>query len=123
VTLGIVAGLLGPAVIAGPQASFFADLFGARVRYSGASLGFQLGAVLAGGLAPIVAAGVVAGSGSLMPVGLFMVGLGILTVGCVWAAAESRPRDSGDERVDRSRQPSDVVADGRIGTRAPGTLP
>jgi metabolite-proton symporter len=39
----------------GPQAAMFAELFPVELRYSGASLGYQLGAVVGGGLAPIVA--------------------------------------------------------------------
>ena len=45
----------GHAAMYGPQAAFFAELFGTRVRYTGASLGSQLSSVLAGGLAPFVA--------------------------------------------------------------------
>jgi MFS family permease len=40
----------------GPQAAYFAELFGTRVRYSGASLGYQLASVFAGGFAPLIAA-------------------------------------------------------------------
>ena len=82
-TLGVVAGLLGPAVMGGPQASFFAELFGTRVRFTGASLGFQMGAAVVGGLAPVVAASLAAVSGSLVPAGVFMVGLGVVTLGCL----------------------------------------
>jgi hypothetical protein len=35
----------------GPQASFFTELFGTRVRYSGVSVGYQLASIIAGGLA------------------------------------------------------------------------
>jgi metabolite-proton symporter len=42
------------AMMYGPQAAFLAELFSTRVRYSGASLGYQLGAILGGGLAPII---------------------------------------------------------------------
>jgi MFS transporter, MHS family, shikimate and dehydroshikimate transport protein len=119
-TIGIIVGLLGPAVMMGPQASFFAELFGTRVRYTGASLGFQLGAVLAGGLSPVIAASTVAAAGNLLPVGWFMVGLGIITLACVWAAAETRPRAMGDERVGQIPPAGYVVEDGRLGTRAPG---
>ena len=38
-----------------PQAAFLSELFGTRVRYSGASLGAQLASVLAGGLSPLIA--------------------------------------------------------------------
>ncbi len=39
----------------GPQAALIAERFGTRSRYSGASLGYQLAAPFAGGLAPIIA--------------------------------------------------------------------
>ncbi|CAM2866131.1 MFS transporter [Prescottella defluvii] len=40
---------------AGPQSALFAELFPPAIRYSGASLGYQIGAILGGGLAPIIA--------------------------------------------------------------------
>jgi hypothetical protein len=43
------------AMMYGPQAALFAELFDTNVRYSGASLGYQLGAIFGGALAPIVA--------------------------------------------------------------------
>ena len=43
--LAIVLGLVWHAMMYGPQASFFSELFGTRVRYSGASLGYQLASV------------------------------------------------------------------------------
>src|SRR5262249_11800546 len=56
VWLAVVLGLgLGHGAMYGPQASFFAELFGTRVRYSGASLGYQLASVFAGGLSPLIA--------------------------------------------------------------------
>jgi hypothetical protein len=39
----------------GPQAAFIAESFTGRVRYSGASLGYQLASVIAGGPAPLIA--------------------------------------------------------------------
>ena len=39
----------------GPQAAFFTELFSTEVRYSGASLGYQLGAIVGGALAPTIA--------------------------------------------------------------------
>ena len=39
----------------GPQAAFLSELFGTRVRYSGASLGAQLASIVAGGLSPFIA--------------------------------------------------------------------
>jgi metabolite-proton symporter len=43
------------ALMYGPLAAFMAELFPARVRYSGLSLGFQLAGIFGGGLAPFIA--------------------------------------------------------------------
>src|SRR5215210_7960393 len=45
---------IGHDAMYGPQAAFFSELFGTRVRYSGASLGYQLASVFAGGFAPLI---------------------------------------------------------------------
>jgi MFS family permease len=79
-TAGIVLGMLGPGFMFGPQASFMAELFPTRVRSSGMSLGFQFGGVLAGAVSPVIAAALVGQSGSLLPVGLYMAGLGLISM-------------------------------------------
>ena len=57
ITLALVLAVaIGHAAMYGPQAAFFSELFGTRVRYSGVSLGYQLASPFAGGLAPIIAA-------------------------------------------------------------------
>lgn len=54
----------------GPQAALIAERFGTRARYSGASLGYQLAAPFAGGLAPIIALLLLNGKTSLAALGL-----------------------------------------------------
>jgi MFS family permease len=54
----------------GPQAALIAERFGTRSRYSGASLGYQLAAPFAGGLAPIIAVLLLNGRSSLSALGL-----------------------------------------------------
>lgn len=54
----------------GPQAALIAERFGTRSRYSGASLGYQLAAPFAGGLAPIIALVLLTGKSSLSALGL-----------------------------------------------------
>jgi MFS family permease len=61
ITIGVVIGQLLNAMMYGPQAALFAELFTTRVRYSGASLGYQLGSVFGGALAPIIATTILAG--------------------------------------------------------------
>lgn len=57
----------------GPQAALIAERFGTRSRYSGASLGYQLAAPFAGGLAPIIALLLLNGKTSLSALGLSKV--------------------------------------------------
>ena len=55
IVLAITVGLLFLGMMYGPQAAFFSELFSTEVRYSGASLGYQLGAILGGAFAPAIA--------------------------------------------------------------------
>ncbi len=53
--LAVSGGLFFLAMMYGPQAAFFTELFSTEVRYSGASLGYQLGAIVGGAFAPTIA--------------------------------------------------------------------
>ncbi len=55
VTAAITIGLGFLGLQYGPQAAFFAELFSTHIRYSGASLGYQCGAIVGGALAPTIA--------------------------------------------------------------------
>ncbi|MDB3923233.1 MHS family MFS transporter [Luminiphilus sp.] len=55
IILGITMGLAFLGMQYGPQAAYFTELFSTEVRYSGASLGYQIGAIVGGALAPTVA--------------------------------------------------------------------
>ena len=92
--LAIVLGVcVGHAAMYGPQASFFAELFGANVRYTGASLGYQLASVLGGGLAPLIAAALfVAVDGAWWAVAVYMVACAAVTLTAVYAASETGKR-------------------------------
>jgi metabolite-proton symporter len=94
VWLAIVAGVsVGHAAMYGPQASFFSELFGARIRYTGASLGYQLASVIAGGLSPMIAAALLeAAHGGFWPIALYMMALAIVTLVAVWLASETSAR-------------------------------
>ena len=93
----IVMGMLGHAAMYGPQAAFLSELFGTRVRYTGASLGYQLAAPLSGGIAPLVATALLKWSdGDPWPVGVYLVGMALVTVVAVLLAAETKHRDLDD---------------------------
>ena len=73
----------------GPQAAWFAELFSTRLRYSGASLGYGIGSVVAGGFAPLVAAALVGATGSFWLVVAFLAVLSVLTTGAALLARET----------------------------------
>lgn len=77
------------AAMYGPQASFFSELFGARVRYSGASLGYQMASVVAGGLSPLIATGLLREFNASWPIALYIVAMALVTTVSVLAAAET----------------------------------
>ena len=56
----------------GPQAALFAELFPKSVRYSGASLGYQIGAVVGGGFAPIIATALYAHYQSSLAISIYL---------------------------------------------------
>nr|WP_115329964.1 MFS transporter [Tsukamurella paurometabola] len=76
----------------GAQGAFFAELFPIDVRYSGASIGYAVGAVLGGGLTPLVAAALLtAGGGTPWLVAGFVSALAVVSGIGVYLAPETRP--------------------------------
>lgn len=90
-TLGVAVGLaIGHAAMYGPQASFLSEMFSARVRYSGASLGYQLASIFAGALTPMVSTSLLNWyGGAYWPVGIYMMILALITVVSCYFAAET----------------------------------
>jgi metabolite-proton symporter len=102
--LSIAVGInLGHDLMYGPQGAYFSELFGTRVRYSGASLGYQLASVFAGGFAPLIATALLAANGgSPTLVALYMTGLGLITVVATLLAPETVHKDvHEDEQEER----------------------
>ena len=98
--LAIILGVnVGHDLMYGPQAAYFAELFGTRVRYSGASLGYQLASVFAGGFAPLIAAALLKAWG-WPAVAAYMALMAAITVVATWLASETYQReiDADDQR-------------------------
>lgn len=90
IALAVVIGLIGHSAMYGPQAAFFSELFGTRVRYSGASLGYQLASPLAGGLAPLIATALLNRSnGDPAPVAWYLIIMAVITLVAVFLAEET----------------------------------
>jgi MFS family permease len=87
--LAIVVGVaVGHNAMYGPQAAYFSELFGADVRYSGASLGYQLASVLSGAPAPFIATALPASFGS-GAVAMYVAFLSAVTVVAAYLAPET----------------------------------
>jgi MFS family permease len=68
----IVIALLLHGAMYGPQAAFIAELFPTRIRYSGASIAYQLTSIVAGSLAPLIALALYKQSHSSLPVSIYV---------------------------------------------------
>jgi len=64
-------------------------LFGARPRYSGASLGFRVSAAFSGGFAPIIATCLLAWAGATWPILLYLIGLAAITLTAILASRDT----------------------------------
>lgn len=91
ITIAIAAALVfGQYIGFAVGASWYPEMFGTRTRYSGASLGFQLGAALSGGLTPFAAASLVAWTGgATWPVSVYLIVLALISLAAAAAAPET----------------------------------
>jgi len=75
-----------------PQGAFFSELFGTSVRYSGASLGAQLSAAVAGGFSPLIATALLPKYGP-NAIALYIILMAVITIIAVWSAIETMRHD------------------------------
>ena len=78
--LAIVLSLIPHDIMYGPQAALIAELFPGRLRYSGASLGYQLASVIAGGPAPLIATWLFATYGTPYAVAAYILACAIVSL-------------------------------------------
>jgi len=78
--LAIVLSLIPHDMLYGPQAALIAESFKGRVRYSGASLGYQLASVIAGGPAPFIAAWLFARYHSGYAIGAYIAACAVVSL-------------------------------------------
>jgi MFS transporter, MHS family, shikimate and dehydroshikimate transport protein len=84
----------GHAILYSVQASLIPELFGTRVRYTGASLGYQLAAPMAGGLAPLIAASLVqAFPRQYWPLAVYIILVSAISLVSVYLLAETSHKD------------------------------
>jgi len=99
ITLLMIASMGTAALMYGPQAALFAELFDQRIRYSGASLGYQIGSILGGGLAPIIATALYSEFESTTVIAAYMALMCAVSMACVAALGRRRSTASDSGRA------------------------
>ncbi len=102
-TLAVVVGLMLHGLMYSPQAAFFSELFGTSVRYTGASVGYQLASIFAGALAPIIALKLLGSveESNTTAVALYVCAASVLTLIAVFFAKETKASSLRHDRVVR----------------------
>ena len=90
-SIGVAVGV-GQGVMFGVGATFMSELFSTGVRYSGASMGFQIGAALSGGFTPLIAAAILRGTGSSFGISCYLIALATITLAATLSAPETAHR-------------------------------
>jgi MFS family permease len=80
VAIAILFSLVPHDIMYGPQAALIAESFPGRLRYSGASLGYQLSSLIAGGPAPLIASSLVSHYHSPTPIALFILACAVISL-------------------------------------------
>jgi len=92
IVLGLGVAQIIISMMYGPQAAMLAELFATEVRYSGASLGYQLGAIVGGGAAPIVATAILASTGETIGISIYIALASLVTWVSIFLLKETNTR-------------------------------
>ena len=101
ILLAVAVGLFFHSLMYAPQAAFFSELFGTSVRYTGASVGYQLASIFAGALAPIIALKLLGTveEANTTAVAIYLAIASAITVVAVLLAKETRASSLRHDRV------------------------
>jgi MFS family permease len=105
IVLAAVVALVTHAAMYGPQSSFIAEMFSTKLRYSGASMGYQIAGIVGGGIAPIISIALVRVFHSAFAVSVYVLAMMILTLIALKFAPETSRNDLKEEHPD-SRGPA-----------------
>src|ERR687886_24584 len=97
VFIAIVLSLIPHDMMYGPQAALIAESFTPRLRYSGASLGYQLASVIAGGPAPLIATALLATYHSGYAIAIYIFVCGLISIGSAALLTDYTNKDIHDE--------------------------
>jgi MFS family permease len=97
--LGIVLSFVPHDMLYGPQAALIAECFTPRLRYSGCSIGYQLASVTAGGPAPLIAAALLAWTGSGYAIAVYIAACAVVSIIATLLMPDYTNRDISQEHA------------------------
>lgn len=97
--VGIVLSFVPHDLMYGPQAALIAECFTPRLRYSGASIGYQLSSVISGGPAPLIATALLAAFGSGYVIALYILFCAIVSIVATAMLPDYTNRDISEEHA------------------------
>jgi MFS family permease len=89
----VVLGLVIHAIMYSPQPAIMAEMFPTRMRYSGVSVGYQVTAIVAGSLAPLIAVKLLEIYNSWVPIALYLAGAAVITLVAALFMRETKDLD------------------------------
>jgi metabolite-proton symporter len=92
IAVALVGTGIGSTAMFAPLAALLAEKFSPEVRYTGASMGYQIGSILGGGFAPLIAAALFAATGTTASIAVYMIVLCLVSLGAIHAIGETRTR-------------------------------
>jgi MFS family permease len=98
----------------GPMGAFLPELYGTRLRYSGAAVSYNLGWVFGGAFAPLIAGQLLASIGGSWSISLYVLAMAAVSFACIWLLSEthltdlteSGPRSAGSSPRPANRRPA-----------------
>jgi len=109
IALGFSVGMIIFAMLYGPMGAFLVELYGTRLRYSGAAVSYNLGGVLGGALAPIIATQLLASTGASWAISVYILAMAVVTFVSVFLLSETYLTDLSELRCEER----ELIAEGQ----------
>ena len=98
IVLAYICGMaLSQASVYAVQSTWFAEIFGTRVRYTGASLPYQIAGIITSGPAPLIAAYLFATYHQTLPIAIYIAGTALISLVCAYFLKETFQRNLSDD--------------------------
>ena len=101
--LAIAVSLIPHDMMYGPQAALIAESFTGRLRYSGASMGYQLASVIAGGPAPLIAAALFAHHHSGYAIAVYILACSLVSLAATALLRDHTNKDISHDYLETAR--------------------